>query len=392
MISFQEARSIILSKAHSFGVETVDLEDALGRVLAQDIYAPRDFPPFNRSAMDGIAINFRDLENGIRDFKSVETIFAGNNYQNNLNIGDCYKIMTGAAVPDDANVVIKIEDVEVKETHLHVLIDDFQIHQNIAKRGQDLEKNEIALKKGTFINAATTGLLASLGKAIIKVEQLPRVNIITTGNEVLDLDQQISPEHIYNSNSYVLKAFLKQNKIETKNCVHLQDDIVTLEESIKELLNTDILVITGGVSAGEADYIPQVLENLGLKKLFHKVAIKPGKPIWCGHTEKGALVFAVPGNPFSCLVTFKLFAEFYIKACLGFDAMQMQQLPINYDRNKKSSLDEFFPVEIKDGLIHKIDINGSGDIRLGFAANALAMQMVTQKEIKKGTLVPYILC
>jgi molybdopterin molybdotransferase len=391
MISFQEARQIIQLQAKSFGVETIDLENALDRVLAEDISASRDFPPFNRSMMDGIAINFDDFQRGIKEFKCVETVFAGSSYNQVLKTGECYKIMTGAAVPPSANVVIKIEDVKVERDLFTLLFNDFRINQNIAQQGQDIKKDEIAVRKGLLIKPATIGFLASLGKAKLLVEKLPKLNLITTGNEVLELTDEVSPNHIFNSNKYVLKSLLKQNHIQVSNYNHAIDDIETLKNVINTNLNNDILIITGGVSAGEADYIPAILEDLGVVKLFHKVAIKPGKPIWCGIFKNQTMVFALPGNPFSCLVTFKIFIAFYLNLCLGKTADEMNQGSLNFDRNKPSNLDEFFPVSLTHGTLEKIAINGSGDVRLGFDANALAMQMASRKEIKQGELLPYIL-
>lgn len=391
MISFQEARQIIQLQAKSFGVETIDLENALDRVLAEDISASRDFPPFNRSMMDGIAINFDDFQSGIKEFKCVETVFAGSSYNQVLKTGECYKIMTGAAVPPSANVVIMIEDVKVERDLFTFLFNDFRINQNIAQQGQDIKKDEIAVRKGLLIKPATIGFLASLGKAKLLVEKLPKLNLITTGNEVLELTDEVSPNHIFNSNKYVLKSLLKQNHIQVSNYNHAIDDIETLKNVINTNLNNDILIITGGVSAGEADYIPAILEDLGVVKLFHKVAIKPGKPIWCGIFKNQTMVFALPGNPFSCLVTFKIFIAFYLNLCLGKTADEMNQGSLNFDRNKPSNLDEFFPVSLTYGTLEKIAINGSGDVRLGFDANALAMQMASRKEIKQGELLPYIL-
>lgn len=388
MISFKEARDLIEAQAASFGTEEVVLENAVERILDLDIFAPRDFPPFNRSAMDGIAVRFEDLQNGVYQFKCVETVFAGNSTDENISLGECFKIMTGAAVPQSADVVIRFEDISEENGLIKVLTNKFKKHQNIAIQGQDLQKDKLAVKKGAVVNVATVGLLASMGKSHIEVQKLPTVNVITTGNEVVELNQAVSPTSIYNSNKYVLLSLLKQNQIIAKKCIHVADDFETLKKAVSDYLSTDILILTGGVSAGEADYIPQIMAELGVDKLFHKVAIKPGKPIWCGKSGK-TMVFALPGNPFSCLVTFKLFVEFYLKASMGFVG-QLQCLPLNFMRTKKSSLDEFFPVDLNNRTLNKIDINGSGDIRLGFKANALAQHPADQIVIEKGALVSFI--
>ncbi|HTN19522.1 MAG TPA: molybdopterin molybdotransferase MoeA [Pelobium sp.] len=384
MISFKEARDLIVTKVAFCGTEEVSLEDAFGRVLANDIFAPRDFPPFNRSAMDGIAVRFEDLEKGISNFKCVETVFAGSSFSKEIHAGQCYKIMTGAAVPSFTNVVIRVEDTSEADGNIKIVADEFKLYQNIALQGQDLKKGELAIAKHTEITAGIVGLLASMGKSQVQVQKMPSVNIITTGNEVLELDQEISPIHIYNSNKYVLKSLLQQNHLKATSCIHVKDDRFALKQEINRCLNTDVLILTGGVSAGEADFIPAILEELGVKKLFYKVAIKPGKPVWCGKRGE-TMVFALPGNPFSCMVTFKLFVEFYIKACLGLKPDTFESLPLDFERIKKSTLDEFFPVNIKNGRLTQIAINGSGDVRLGMSANTLAMQKADDKRVERGS-------
>jgi molybdopterin molybdotransferase len=170
----------------------------------------------------------------------------------------------------------------------------------------------------------------------------------------------------------------------------VNDEVENLEKAIKENLLVDILIITGGVSAGEADYIPEILKKLSVKNLFHKVAIKPGKPIWCGIFDHKTMIFALPGNPFSCLVTFKLFVELYLNSCLKINRTDWQQLPLNFERHKKTSLTEFFPARLINGKLNKIGLNGSGDIRLGNMANALAQHPANCKEINLQDLVSYI--
>lgn len=390
MISYQKAIELILNKTQSFGQEIIPIEQALYRILAEDILAPRDFPPFNRSAMDGIAVRFEDLKNGVIHFNPVETIFAGQVYSRDLKSGDCYRIMTGAAVPPTANVVIRIEDVNERESFLEIKSTEFKFFQNIAAQGQDLKTGVIAIKKGNRINVATIGLIASLGKKEVKVEKLPLVNIITTGDEVIPLGEPVSPVQISNSNLSVLQASLFELRITPVGFLHIKDDKETLKSAIKSNLNADILILTGGVSAGKADYIPDILNDLDIAALFHKVAIKPGKPIWCGQSTNKTMVFALPGNPFSCLVTFNLFIKRYINSCMGFEHDASGIAKINFQRMKKSQLDEFFPVLLKDSLLNEVSYNGSGDIRLAHDANAIAWHPKNIDYLEKNTLTTYI--
>jgi molybdopterin molybdotransferase len=387
MLSYLEAQHIIKSFAHSFGTEKVLLDDALGRVIAENVFADRDYPPFNRSAMDGYAIKAEDLQNGINQFSIVDTIYAGGATKKDLTSGQCYKIMTGAAVPVSANAVIRKEDAEQQDSSISFLIDEIKLFQNIARKGEDLKKGDLVLNKSVRCNAPITGLLASVGKNEILVESLPTVAIITTGNEVIELGKEVNEVQIRNSNFYVLKALLKSWNIKPSYHHHALDDPKELFPCLEKALQHDIVIINGGVSAGDADYVPSVLNQLGVEQLFHKVAIRPGKPFWCGHKEK-TMVFALPGNPLSCLVTFTLFIRHYLENCFGLSS-SLLSLPIAEERKQKVKLDEFFPVQImgEPSQFHPVSFNGSGDIRLGFEANAFALHPANKIQLIKGEIV-----
>lgn len=385
MINYKQAQEIIKGNAGSFDKELIDIDHALGRVLAQDITASRDYPPFNRSAMDGFALNIDDFNKGIRSFKIIETILAGQKSHKELSSGACYKIMTGAAVPVSANVVIRREDTNENELSVIVEAPQCVYFQNIALKGQDLKKDVIALKAPFKINAPAIGLLASLGKQKIWVYSMPEVAIFTTGNEVISLGNDVNDLQIYNSNLHVLKALLLEHKIEPKHTAHLLDDKEQLENGLKLYLDVDILILSGGVSAGDTDYIPEILRKLGVEILFHKVAIKPGKPILCGKLPGGGLVFALPGNPFSCLVAFKLFIETHLESSFGLLPQKKIKFPVSFIRTKKGSCDEFFPVYISEkNTLNEINFNGSGDIRMACSADALGIQPAVEMNISKG--------
>jgi molybdopterin molybdotransferase len=387
MLSYIEAQHIIKSFAHSFGTEKVLLDDALGRTIAEDVFADRDYPPFNRSAMDGFAIRVEDLQNGINKFQIVDTIYAGGTTKKNLAQEQCYKIMTGAAVPLSASAVIRKEDAEQKEESVSFFINEIKPFQNIAQRGEDLKKGDVVLNKSVRGNAAITGLLASVGKQEVLVESLPTVAIITTGNEIISIDKEVNDVQIRNSNFYALKALLKSWNITPSYHHHALDDPKEIFSCLEKALQYDIIIVNGGVSAGDADYVPSVLKQLGVEQLFHKVAIRPGKPFWCGHKEN-TMVFALPGNPLSCLVTFTLFIRHYLENCFGLSS-SLLSLPIAEQRKQRVKFDEFFPVQIKGvpSQFHPISFNGSGDIRLGYEGNAFAIHPSDKTELKKGEIV-----
>ncbi|WP_256010532.1 molybdopterin molybdotransferase MoeA [Desertivirga xinjiangensis] len=392
MLNFRDAQAIISSKAKGFGTELIPLGDAGDRVLAQDAFSDRSYPPFNRSAMDGYAFCLDDWNEGIRTFRIQEIIYAGMTPQKTLAKGYCFKIMTGAPVPSPANVVIRREDTAEADGEVSFKISNLREFQNVAREGEDLAKGDLAIKADSICTPAVISTLAALGHAEVNVKKLPTVSFFTTGNEVKPITSEIGPSEIRNSNEWLIKSLLKKWQLKPWLYAHLIDSPPELEATIKKSLHCDILIMCGGVSAGDADYVPQVLEKCGVTKLFHKVAIKPGKPIWCGQMPRGGMVFALPGNPFSCMVGFKLFIETYLAKSLGLKSMAEElHLPLGDTRVKKSDLDEFFPV-IVQGEPSKLvttAINGSGDIRLGLYADGLAHHPKKTHELSPGTVVSF---
>ena len=389
MISFKEAQEIIIGLAASFCTETVSLEKALGRALAEPVTADRDYPPFNRASMDGYVMKYADVEKGVLKLEVIETIFAGQVPQTAINSGQCYKIMTGAAVPVGADMIIQRENITGNDKYITIQPGKYKAFQQISKQGEDVKEGECIVTPPITCTPAMISVLAALGKATVAVKKLPEVAVFTTGNEVVPVGEPVSSLQIRNSNQYMLRALLQQWGIEPFLCEHIQDDKKDLYEMLSKGLSGDIIIISGGVSAGDADFVPEILESLGVKKLFHKVAIKPGKPIWCGHIPGGAVVFALPGNPLSGLVTFTLFVENYLSHCLGFTKPQIVVLPLTVERIKKSNQDEFFPVAINYppfGII-PVSYNGSGDILAAIHADGIAHHPASFDVISPQTLI-----
>jgi molybdopterin molybdotransferase len=389
MLPYKQAQQLITTLSRSFGQEEVALGDADRRILAEDIYADRDYPPFNRAAMDGYAINTADWENGIREFQVQQIIYAGEAGEEDLKSGQCYKIMTGAPVPLSADAVIRREDAEQTGDVVKFSLENIKPFQNISRQGEDMRQGSKILSAGTRCSFAAISILASLGKANVKVQSLPKVALFTTGNELVEVGMPVSETQIRNSNQYLLKSLLKKWLIKPVICKHVIDDKEQLKAALAEALTCNIIITCGGVSAGDADYLPEVLADLGVKKLFHKAAIKPGKPIWCGQMPDGGIVFALPGNPVSCMVTFKLFIEAYLMTCLGAGISKTLTLPFKGNRIHTANLDEFFPVIIsgEPAKAQAIAINSSGDIRLGLHADALAHHPVDVAELNGGSIV-----
>ncbi|MBW4889315.1 molybdopterin molybdotransferase MoeA [Mucilaginibacter sp. HMF5004] len=390
MLKYTEAQNIITSLARSFGQEEIALEDADGRVLAEGVPADRDYPPFNRATMDGYAIALRDWESGVRGFKIQQVVYAGQVAAAELTAGTCYKIMTGAPVPLSADVVIRREDAVQTDDTVTFNIETVKPFQNIARKGEDMHEGDVILQKGMVCNPSVISLLASLGKVKLMVKSLPKVALFTTGDEVVEPGMPVLVSQIRNSNQYLLKSLLRKWLIKPAVYQHIADDQEQLKQHLTKALNCDMIITCGGVSAGDADYLPEVLESIGVKKLFHKVAIRPGKPIWCGQMPNGGLVFALPGNPFSCHVTFKLFIETYLIACFGLPKPALSQLPLLSAKAKKVNLDEFFPARVSNDGLLSIAFNSSGDIKSALVADALAVHPADAGDLIAGNKVMFI--
>ncbi|HVU58374.1 MAG TPA: molybdopterin molybdotransferase MoeA [Puia sp.] len=392
MINYTEALAMVRSKAHSFGTETIPLDQAYGRALAGLVRSDRDYPPFDRATMDGYALRSNDLQQHIRAFRIIETILAGDSATRSLSSAECYKIMTGASVPAGADIVIRREDTIEEGSVVRIQTETTRPWLNIARRGEDLKDGDIVIDSPCMADPAIIGLLASLGQKELKVAQLPRVALITTGNEIVPMETTPGPTQIRNSNRWLLQAFLKKWQIDPWLYQHAPDDKILLRAALEKALPADMVILCGGVSAGDADHVPETLEAAGVTRLFHKLAIKPGKPVWCGSGPRDTMVFALPGNPFSCLVGFILLIQPYLKACFGVPEEGPLSLPMSVAKKKSTPLDEFFPVRVQGapaGLL-PVSLNGSGDIRLGMQANALALHPSGMPDLAAGDNVAYL--
>lgn len=322
MITIKEALNIIKDSTKNIGIEKVDLMSSLNRVLAEDIYSKDTLPPFNKSAMDGYAIKFEDTlncseENEVR-LNIIGTIKAGDYYTDELRHGDALKIMTGAAVPNGANAVIQIEKVSIGND-IVTITEVVKLDTNIIKMGEEIKEGDIALTKGKLIRPTEIGFLASLGYSKVEVYKKPKVAILTTGDELLSIDSPLENGKIRNSNEYSLMALCKNLDVEYISLGIVADDNDILKEKmIFALKEADIVITSGGVSAGDFDFIEDVLNEIGADTKITSVAIKPGKPITFA-TIDNKLIFGLPGNPLSVITTFDTFVKPAIKNVMGHD-------------------------------------------------------------------------
>jgi len=363
MISVQEASEIILSNLIKPTSRKVDLPRSLGKVLAEDVAADRDFPAFDRATMDGIAIQLQAYQNGQREF-IIESIQAAGEPKGKLeNLTQCIEIMTGAALPIGCDAVVPYENLKISNG-LATLSDSTVLpSQNIHFQGSDAKQNQKLLSVGSRISSAEMALLASVGKSAVSIFELPKAAIISTGNELVDIETNPLSHQVRKSNSYALQAAYANMGGES-SLFHLPDDEIVIAKELEKILaDFDFILLSGGVSKGKFDFIPQRLEALGIKKLFHQVSQKPGKPMWFGRSSN-KFVFALPGNPVSTFMCFHKYVKPWAMLSLSISASTEKAiLAANYEF--KSPVTYFLQVQIKNEegkvMAYPIAGGGSGD-------------------------------
>jgi molybdopterin molybdotransferase len=316
MISFKDAYQKVLEQYQDFGNEQVSLQKAMGRILAEDIFADRNFPPFNRATKDGIAINFDAIEKGRTTFKIEGVLAAGMPSQLLKDTSNCIEIMTGAVVPNNADTVVMYEHVVI-ENGFATLSKIPTKGQNIHLNGSDQKKGDMVLEKHTSISAAEIGVLAAVGKASVLVRTMPQVAIVSTGNELVEVVETPLPHQIRKSNIHTLFAALSQEGI-VPTKLHLPDEKASIKKALYHTLKEhNVVLLSGGVSKGKFDFLPEVMEELGVEKIFHGVLQRPGKPFWFGvQKETKTMVFSFPGNPVSTFANYNVYFKDWFRRSL----------------------------------------------------------------------------
>lgn len=389
MITVEQAEKLIQEQVKDFGTESIPFELALGRSLAEDISADRDLPPFNRVTMDGIAINYSSVENQIKSFRIKATQAAGDEPVDIDNADECIEIMTGAALPPTVDTVIPYENINIKDGRATIRTSDIKKGQNLHRKGKDKKKGEVVAPAGQLITPAIISLAASVGKAELLVKKLPHVVIVSSGDELVDVDMQPSPTQIRKSNSYTIKAVLHQHNLDA-DMLHIPDDPHITKEKIGYCIeNYDVILMTGGISMGKFDYIPRALEEMQVKTIIHKVHQRPGKPFWFGRHDNGALVFAFPGNPVATFMCFHRYFLPWLHTSQGLTEKQPVYAILNHDFTFKPALQYFLQVKLsfsKEGqiLANPVEGNGSGDFANLADADAFMELPMERDEFKKG--------
>lgn len=370
------------------------LLDAQSFTLAERVVTDRDYPPFPRATMDGYALRLEDLEKENK-FNLIGEIFAGDNWTQpeKIKTNSTVKIMTGAPVPECFDVVIKKEDSNNKENIVTIQSNKFKKWMNIARQGEDAEQGKLLGQQGTFIDDSFLTIAASLGYSDLYVLAPPLVSLISTGNEILPVGAPVLSHQIRESNSVTIRAMLKKFNAKIHKSWLIPDNPQMLAEKISECMNSDICIITGGVSAGEADFIPSTLKSLGVQEIFHKVMIRPGKPIWFGRKDD-ALFFGLPGNPVSARITFKIFVEPCIRKLLRLPAQKNYFFPILKTRTKMHDFEEYFRVKIinqdNQSYLQEIESNGSGDFINSLESEGIAIHPADKPELPQNSQTQFL--
>lgn len=366
LISVTEAYEQILGTAQLMPTETVPLPQARGRVLREAVQADRAFPPFDRVTMDGIAIAHEGYVAGRRRFKVQGVQQAGMPQQQLIAPDHCIEVMTGAMLPLGTDTVIRYEDLASAEGETTITVEGVKRGQNVHDRGTDRQAGQILIEPGCLITAPEIAVAASVGQAQLQVSRLPRVAILSTGDELVPIEATPGPQQIRRSNGYLLQATLAPYVAEAAP-MHLKDDKALIRERVSEILASyDVVILSGGVSMGKADYIPAVMEELGVKRLFHKIKQRPGKPLWFGLWEDRKPIFALPGNPVSTFVGCTRYALPWLRRSLGLPEAKPSYATLSEDYHFAPPLTYFLQVRLEttpEGhmLAYPVPGHGSGD-------------------------------
>ncbi|HSA34425.1 MAG TPA: molybdopterin molybdotransferase MoeA [bacterium] len=390
MIPYEKAFSIVMAQARrTSATETCALTDAVGRILAEDIVASRDIPPFDRVAVDGYACRRADIGD---ELEIAGILAAGHEPVGAVSAGRCIKVMTGAILPAGADMVFMVEDARESSDGRRVRFtgdERASRRTNYAPRGEDRKKGAVVLGNGTRIAARHITILASLGLAQVPVRVRPLVGVLATGDELVEPGADPLPHQIMNSNAYQLMAQLRDCGVLSRYFGIVKDDRESLTRAIGEARDAcDLIILSGGVSAGDFDLVPQAFAANGYATLFDRVAIKPGKPTTFAVAGERAL-FGLPGNPVSVFITFELLVRPFLSVLTGapFEP-RIWRLPLGEaTKRADAERDTMVLVRLAEGQVFPIPNNGSGDYTTLAAADGLIRLPAGSPPLTKGTPV-----
>jgi molybdopterin molybdotransferase len=406
IVSFEQARHVVeehASRLRPRGRELLGLLDAASRVLAEPIYADRDFPPFRRAARDGFAVRAADLQNLPAALEIIGEVRAGAAHIPELDSGQAVSIMTGAAAPDGADAIVMVEYASRTGDRVQIT-KSISAGENIVPAGAEARRGDKLLESGTRLGYAEIAVAASVGRSRLLVHSKPRVAVLSTGDEVVDVDVPPGPNQIRNSNSYSLATQIQGTGGEPILLPIAPDEPIRLHELLAEGLEADLLLIAGGVSMGKYDLVEHALADMEAEFFFTGALIQPGKPIVFGHVRHGGnsaggakYFFGLPGNPISTMVTFELFARPVIEALAGAVPRKLAFVHMKLKRaiKTKTGLRRFLPAiisgELERAEVELVGWQGSGDMAAVARANCFVVVPPDRERIEAGAWVPVLL-
>ena len=384
MIQVEEALSIIAENSTTMPVQKIQVSKSLGYILAETVYSPIAMPPFRQSAMDGYAF----IHSEKHQYDIVGIVQAGDHSKIKLKENEAVRIFTGAHVPDNADTVIMQEHVMATENSILITRMPEQ-YANVRHKGEQIGEEEVVFKANTLITPATIGFLACLGITEVEVYKKPKVAILVTGNELVKPGKKLSKGKIYESNSVMLEAALQTIGVKKTKVYKVKDNLKATKKALKEILKKhDIVLISGGISVGDYDFVKEALLENGVKELFYKINQKPGKPMFFG-SKNDTLVFALPGNPASSLTNFYIYVYPAIKNRMGFKDIHLKKMLRKLNDNITNTTGKTLFLKALYDETHVTVLDGQSSAMLNtFAiANSLLVVPNEVESLEKGQLV-----
>ena len=395
-ISLEEAISILNENIKGLEAEEVTLIEAVKRVLAEDIYSKIDNPPFDKSAMDGYAVIAND-SNSNEKINVIDKVFAGDICTSEVVEKTAIRIMTGAPIPKGANAVVKQEDVILDNDGYITLTKTLKENENICFKGEDIQKGTLLVKKNKRLDFADIGIIASTGIDKVKVYKMPRIALISTGDEVIDIENKLIEGKIFNSNKYTIISRVMELGHDVKYINHIKDSQGDIGAEIKKIsTDMDLIITTGGVSVGEKDLLNEAINNIDGKRLFWKVKMKPGSAVLCSIVNN-AVVISLSGNPTAALTGFELFVKTTLEKLLGIETLEIKrEKAVLCDEVRKKSPQRRFirgKAVIEEGVqnVYLTQVkSGNGILSSNLNSNCMIEVEAGNEGLKKGELVDII--
>lgn len=405
MLSVAEALAAVLSHAHPLAAHPVPLLDSLGSILAEDVTSDVDSPPHDKSIVDGYAVLLDDFHEHAAELQVVAQIVAGDPPPGPLTRGTTVRIMTGAVIPSNAEAIVMVERSALLAEDAALprvrLVDKrLTAGQNITRRAAAMRRGALVLSAGARIRPSEVALLAEVGCAEPRIVRAPQVAVVSTGNELVSCEQTPGPGKIRNSNEPMLRACVAELGLPAVGLGVARDERDELAAKIRQGLEHDVLILSGGVSAGVLDLVPGVLQELGVREVFHKVQLKPGKPLWFGVQSRlgqsDRLVFGLPGNPVSSYVCFRLFVVPALRRLAGWPSPEpvVRRAVLQKPYAHRGDRPTYYPAKVMEGAegttIQTVEWHGSGDLHALGKTDALAMFPAGDRVYAQGETIDYL--